>query len=1096
MRKINCFLLFATLTFRWSVGENRLYHLDGVELFHRVSDKFLSISVDPAVLLAGVKLSDDSLKLVRNLSPAYIRLAGPSTRFVKYLDKKEQTFSFKDKYHNIYVTPSMWFGINEWFRLAKLSPVFAIYDANSSEGVWNPNSTLPLLEFSDKLDIQCYWQLGNDCDNKTLVEYVDKIHILRQTLNGFPDHINNWKIVGSDLSKCNFDETDSSSNGKLLDDLDITVTAITWQSPFIDKVDLGLTKADLWTSVPKETGPVTFDSAIQWAIEVGQAALLGNSVIFKELRLLELTHDTPVYWFSVLHKRLMGFEVLSVGAKIKKKDLLVYSHCARNQNGDISLFMVNNGSESTSIKLRLENYQSDVVTEVHSYFLQAADDASLGVLLNNRTLTADMLEKPDDVLRPILRRANVRPFLTFKVPGRAIAFFVLTRVQYAKCSNSHYSEEEVTSVLEEVENVQKKSAFLKFEPRIGNLVSRSHFASKNTLEAIRDNILKEAEVDKLYYDSNNENLHPKPSLVGKADELKRNSKDHLHLSIGEIENILKQRARAKAAARNIRLTSAELDMLVEKATLKIPKYFVSKRDINRALLEENAQGYQNNMHNEHFNDDKQYEIKRMMRNINMPLLNLKSLQEEHKKYLFDTRKPQAQKAKRDINLDLVKQRTQVGSKRTLSLPKFMSQNYAQESKGVSKNAPVKVVAQSSEDLFDDLMQFEDRTFEDSLAEQESFPDLSDSNDEETKHYFISKKANNAKVFAKPQYPKLVSMTNKPKKSLPVLKPSTEMGLLDDEWFCDGFRFSEELSDSFRRKKRKTSTEAITKDKLKNLKTTTRNEIKKLKQQLKLEKTSYLRQKLKSKKHLASKSNIQKVPKHNVRQLIENAVSAENAIDHKQKRSLNANGISFGKYKSKVSELEDWKPADILGLKQEDIPSPVQGRKRSDFAETRQKRYIDDQLENVSDNKIFDDDQEWKHDREDRVKLFNYENAKWKKGTPRKLLKNWNTQRKELDTSNNNTEFDARVTSEDQIRRVETNQLNNLISKAAPDLYEDQEITTKIPYIESATTKHIMRSNLTYLERVLGKNKAIPIDMFFKNIKSAFEGVKDFVRNIV
>ncbi|ERL89046.1 hypothetical protein D910_06424 [Dendroctonus ponderosae] len=878
MRKINCFLLFATLTFRWSVGENRLYHLDGVELFHRVSDKFLSISVDPAVLLAGVKLSDDSLKLVRNLSPAYIRLAGPSTRFVKYLDKKEQTFSFKDKYHNIYVTPSMWFGINEWFRLAKLSPVFAIYDANSSEGVWNPNSTLPLLEFSDKLDIQCYWQLGNDCDNKTLVEYVDKIHILRQTLNGFPDHINNWKIVGSDLSKCNFDETDSSSNGKLLDDLDITVTAITWQSynvatariPFIDKVDLGLTKADLWTSVPKETGPVTFDSAIQWAIEVGQAALLGNSVIFKELRLLELTHDTP---------------------------------------------------------------------------------------------------------------------------------------------------------------------------------------SKNTLEAIRDNILKEAEVDKLYYDSNNENLHPKPSLVGKADgkpralykhldkfieqsknhniksELKRNSKDHLHLSIGEIENILKQRARAKAAARNIRLTSAELDMLVEKATLKIPKYFVSKRDINRALLEENAQGYQNNMHNEHFNDDKQYEIKRMMRNINMPLLNLKSLQEEHKKYLFDTRKPQAQKAKRDINLDLVKQRTQVGSKRTLSLPKFMSQNYAQESKGVSKNAPVKVV---------------DRTFEDSLAEQESFPDLSDSNDEETKHYFISKKANNAKV----------------------------------------------------RKKRKTSTEAITKDKLKNLKTTTRNEIKKLKQQLKLEKTSYLRQKLKSKKHLASKSNIQKVPKHNVRQLIENAVSAENAIDHKQKRSLNANGISFGKYKSKVSELEDWKPADILGLKQEDIPSPVQGRKRSDFAETRQKRYIDDQLENVSDNKIFDDDQEWKHDREDRVKLFNYENAKWKKGTPRKLLKNWNTQRKELDTSNNNTEFDARVTSEDQIRRVETNQLNNLISKAAPDLYEDQEITTKIPYIESATTKHIMRSNLTYLERVLGKNKAIPIDMFFKNIKSAFEGVKDFVRNIV
>lgn len=160
----------------------------------------------------------------------------------------------------------------------------------------------------------------------------------------------------------------------------------------------------------------------------------------------------------------------------------------------------------------------------------------------------------------------------------------------------------------------------------------------------------------------------------------------MHLSIEEIENILKQRALAKAAVRNIHLTSAELDMLVEKATLKIPKYFVSKRDVYRALLQEKAQNYQNNMHNEHFNDDKPFAIKRVIRNINMPLLNLKSLQEEHKKYWFDTRKPQPQKEKRDINMDLVKQRSQIGSKRALSLPKFISLN-AQESKGVSKKFP-------------------------------------------------------------------------------------------------------------------------------------------------------------------------------------------------------------------------------------------------------------------------------------------------------------------------------------------------------------------------------------------------------------------------
>lgn len=81
------------------------------------------------------------------------------------------------------------------------------------------------------------------------------------------------------------------------------------------------------------------------------------------------------------------------------------------------------------------------------------------------------------------------------------------------------------------------------------------------------------------------------------------------------------------------------------------------------------------------------------------------------------------------------------------------------------------------------MQFEDRTFDDSLADQESFPDLSDSNEEATKNYFTSKKANSAKAFAKPQNFKLTARTNTSKIYLPALKPFTEMGLLDDEWFC-------------------------------------------------------------------------------------------------------------------------------------------------------------------------------------------------------------------------------------------------------------------------------------------------------------------------
>lgn len=103
--------------------------------------------------------SDVSLQMARHLSPAYVRIAGPSTEFVRYSDTDEQSKETEDP-NSVTVTPSVWFAVNEWFNMANLTPVFGINDADTTMGVWNPKSILPLLEISDKFNLTCLWQLG------------------------------------------------------------------------------------------------------------------------------------------------------------------------------------------------------------------------------------------------------------------------------------------------------------------------------------------------------------------------------------------------------------------------------------------------------------------------------------------------------------------------------------------------------------------------------------------------------------------------------------------------------------------------------------------------------------------------------------------------------------------------------------------------------------------------------------------------------------------------------------------------------------------------------------------------------------------------
>lgn len=92
--------------------------------------------------------------MMQHLSPSFVRVAGPSTEFIRYSKDLDNSNA------GMTVTASAWQSMNEWFKMANLTPVFAINDNEKVNGAWNPKPFYPMLDISDKLNISCLWQLG------------------------------------------------------------------------------------------------------------------------------------------------------------------------------------------------------------------------------------------------------------------------------------------------------------------------------------------------------------------------------------------------------------------------------------------------------------------------------------------------------------------------------------------------------------------------------------------------------------------------------------------------------------------------------------------------------------------------------------------------------------------------------------------------------------------------------------------------------------------------------------------------------------------------------------------------------------------------
>ncbi|XP_028138980.1 uncharacterized protein LOC114333224 isoform X2 [Diabrotica virgifera virgifera] len=632
-----------------------------------VSDKFLSISVDPAVLLAGVNLSENSLKLAKHLSPAFIRIAGPTTQFIKYVDQDDASHNLlTEDGNNVRITPSIWFGINEWLKLAKITPIYGINDKETIQGVWNPKSTLPLFDISEQLNISCYWQLGYDASNKNETRYKQDLNIFHYIMEAYASKNDTWKLVGSDISSL-----PSSDVENILTNVHDLTEAVMWEPSGLTVEEFppkdtafrilqhqgSKPRTKLWTTVPKSENTVTFSSAILWAKQIGNAAKIGYDVVFRQPRVHELFTDTPVYWCSLLHKKLMGCQVLETKSSLFQDDTNIFAHCTRKQNsfvrrGALTVMIVNDRPVKYKVKVKLGNGISEKSVEVQTYILTSKCLNSTQIYLNDEILTPEIFLKKN-IFQPKIRRTKATSYILLSLPPSSIGFFVFPGARVPVCIEK---EKETNLLLEEIEQDQNTALSEEVALLLGN---RGKFTKHNYLEQITQNLKEEMKSDDNYYKSpsrfyatysdtnedfaenNSNNLEDKNKkhffdrtkfgdkhkkafdfekkrdffkkyLQEKSKTVKPTLKTgdkhtKMELSNDEIERLLKERAVERAAQKNIIFTDEELDALIRKASRSLHKsrhrrsvhHKMAKRDINMQLLEKYSQMDDNGHHHEH-----------------------------------------------------------------------------------------------------------------------------------------------------------------------------------------------------------------------------------------------------------------------------------------------------------------------------------------------------------------------------------------------------------------------------------------------------------------------------------------------------------------
>nr|CAD7568850.1 unnamed protein product [Timema californicum] len=483
---------------------------------HVISDHFLSLTLDPEILLRGTTSlgAARTLNMAKGLAPAYLRLGGPDSNrytFKMAPDPGEQT-------ENYTITVPHWIVVNQFARDTGLDLVVCLNILQRDGDSWDPTDARGLVAFSDKMGYNPGWQLGYELqdltDDISAIQLGRDVATLRELLSTFP-RFQHSLVLGPDITK--FRNTEDINFLKdYLHEAGSVLSGLTWHPHFNNQVNVtsdemtGKSDSLDWDidTLSKSTSrfasrkPLwivesngkrsdgTFKDALIWARRLGSAARLGAEVIMRQPSDQGLIHPEPDYWVSVLHKMLIGRSVLATQlSRGNKTHLHLYAHCANTvehpcgtagyELGAVALFGVNLMDNAVRVVVKAEAWGGQAEGEVHQYVVTAGVGGdplrSRKVLLNGKPLELD-----SDGRLPVLSPSILRldPSHTVTLPAYSIGFWVVPGAKARPCTSppppdprvDHFHMAAVSGTQADLEGVEgeskkaKRKSYLKPKP--------------------------------------------------------------------------------------------------------------------------------------------------------------------------------------------------------------------------------------------------------------------------------------------------------------------------------------------------------------------------------------------------------------------------------------------------------------------------------------------------------------------------------------------------------------------------------------------------------------------------------------------------------
>ncbi|XP_045539831.1 uncharacterized protein LOC106716208 [Papilio machaon] len=422
--------------------------------------------------------------MASSLSPAYLRIAGPSTSHITFTNftisiQDPQTTMNKDDYIQNYhslstnekdgtnerfsMSHKQWAKFVHWAKKTGFDLVFALNNQiKTSSGMWDPNSALITMSVAEKVKVgDIYWQLGYECANQSIEEYINDLETLRVMVETFPAASASWKVVAGDVAPCL--QPDSQSDFKdfvtlsndMLDAIFLNGNSSAQQLEKMSEMDrvrllrvLSNSATPLWLTEQVQWRR-QLQRAADWLASLGYAARNGFSVHFRELLEEELHEPTLSFYMALIYKNLVGERVLNVNMTASQATLFAHCSSLRQQpvSGAITLYGANMDDEAARFSLKLSKREDggDIMQFIFGH------DSTGNIVVNGRAMYLE------GDIRPVVKRVRPYKTLLINLPPKSFGFWVLANTKVEACIYKDVNKELSEDLLVDKENINAKN---------------------------------------------------------------------------------------------------------------------------------------------------------------------------------------------------------------------------------------------------------------------------------------------------------------------------------------------------------------------------------------------------------------------------------------------------------------------------------------------------------------------------------------------------------------------------------------------------------------------------------------------------------------